>query len=63
MFINYLFINCLFTFFQVRQVAMLLDEWKLVYPESRETVQSFVDKVRHLKAQKELIKKHLGITF
>ena len=44
----------------VRQVAMLLDEWKLVYPESRETVQSFVDKVRHLKAQKELIKKHLG---
>ena len=44
----------------VRQVAMLLDEWKLVYPESRETVQSFVDKVRHLKAQKELIKKHLA---
>ena len=44
----------------VRQVAMLLDEWKFIYPDSQETVQSFVEKVRHLKAQKELIKKHLA---
>ena len=45
---------------QVKLVPLLLDEWKVIYPESAETVKTFLSKIKHLKLQKEVIKKHLG---
>ena len=47
---------------QVKLVPLLLDEWRLLYPGSEETVKSFLVKIKHLKTQKEIIKKHLGVS-
>ena len=47
---------------QFKLVPLLLDEWKLLYPDTQESVRSLLAKITHLKTQKEVIKKHLGIT-
>lgn len=46
---------------QVKLVPLLLDEWKLIHPETPETLADIKVKIKHLKSQKEVIKKHLGI--
>ena len=43
----------------VKLVPLLLDQWKELYPETSETVQTFLGKIKHLKQQKDIIKKHL----
>ena len=43
----------------VKLVPLLLDQWKELYPETAETVQTFLGKIKHLKQQKDIIKKHL----
>ncbi len=43
----------------VKLVPLLLDEWKTLYPDTTETVKTFLVKIKHLKQQKDLIKKHL----
>ena len=43
----------------VKLVPLLLDQWKELYPETTETVQTFLGKIKHLKQQKDIIKKHL----
>ena len=45
---------------QVKLVPLLLDEWRTLYPNSKETVKTFLNKIKHLKTQKEDIKLHLG---
>lgn len=47
---------------QVKLVPLLLDEWKIIYPESNESVKTFLVKIKHLKTQKEIIKKDLGVS-
>ena len=47
---------------QVKLVPLLLDEWTILYPDSEETVRTFLVKIKHLKTQKEIIKKHLGVS-
>ena len=44
---------------QVKLVPLLLDEWRTLYPNSSESVKTFLDKIKHLKSQKEEIKCHL----
>ena len=46
---------------QVKLVPLLLEEWKLQYPETSETVKTILAKIKHLKTQKESIKKDLNI--
>ena len=40
-------------------MPLLLDEWRTLYPNSSESVKTFLDKIKHLKSQKEEIKRHL----
>ena len=44
---------------QVKLVPLLLDDWRTLYPESSESVRTFLEKIKHLKSQKEEIKKAL----
>ena len=44
---------------QVKLVPLLLEEWRSMYPNSTETVKTFLVKIKHLKLQKDVIKKHL----
>ena len=44
---------------QVKLVPLLLEEWRSMYPSSTETVKTFLVKIKHLKLQKDVIKKHL----
>jgi len=46
----------------VKLVPLLLDEWRLLHPASEETVRTFLVKIKHLKSQKEIIKKYLGVS-
>ncbi len=43
----------------VKLVPLLLDEWKKLYPDTQETVKTFLVKIKHLKQQKDLIKRSL----
>ena len=43
-------------------MPLLLDEWRLLHPASEETVRTFLVKIKHLKSQKEIIKKYLGVS-
>ncbi len=43
----------------VKLVPLLLEEWKNLYPNTQETVKTFLVKIKHLKQQKDLIKKSL----
>ena len=52
----------IYYFFQVKLVPLLLDEWRLLHPASEETVRTFLVKIKHLKSQKEIIKKYLGVS-
>eukprot|EP00095_Tigriopus_kingsejongensis_P008318 snap_masked-scaffold871_size86487-processed-gene-0.14 protein:Tk08318 transcript:snap_masked-scaffold871_size86487-processed-gene-0.14-mRNA-1 annotation:"conserved hypothetical protein" len=44
----------------IKLVPLLLEEWKRIHQDSPETVGSFLVKIKHLKSQKDVIKKHLG---
>ena len=44
---------------QVKLVPLLLEEWRRMYPSSTESVKTFLVKIKHLKLQKDVIKKHL----
>jgi hypothetical protein len=44
----------------IKLVPLLLEQWKEIYPETKETVQTFLVKIKHLKLQKDIIKRHLG---
>ena len=47
-------------FFQIKEFLQLLcDDWKLLYPDSNETVFSFLVRLKHLKSQKEIVMKYL----
>ncbi|QQP51294.1 Uncharacterized protein FKW44_012616, partial [Caligus rogercresseyi] len=41
---------------QPRLIPLLLNEWKIIYPKSTETDKTFLEKIKHLKVQKEAIK-------
>ncbi len=43
----------------VKLVPLLLEEWKKLYPDTQETVKTFLVKIKHLKQQKDMIKKSL----
>ncbi|XP_040572147.1 uncharacterized protein [Lepeophtheirus salmonis] len=45
---------------QPRLIPLLINEWKEIYPESSETDKTFLEKIKHLKVQKETIKKYLS---
>ena len=45
---------------QMKLVPLLLVEWKAMYPDTGETVRSFLVRIRSLKTNKELIKAKLG---
>ena len=45
---------------QMKLVPLLLSEWKSMYPESEETVKTFLVRIRFLKTNKECIKARLG---
>ena len=45
---------------QFKIVPLLLEEWRILHPETSETVRTFLVKIKHLKTQKEIIKKDLG---
>ena len=45
---------------QLKLVPLLLDEWKLMYPHTEETVRTFLVRIRFLKTNKESIKAKLG---
>ena len=42
---------------RINLVHLILDRWKELYPETEETVGTLLDKIKHLKEQKYLIKK------
>jgi len=44
----------------VKLVPLLLDEWRGIYPETEETVNTFLVRIKHLKQQKDAIKKRLS---
>ena len=44
----------------LKLVPLLLSEWQLLYPQSEETVRSFLVRIRFLKSNKEIIKLTLG---
>ncbi len=44
----------------LKLVPLLLAEWELLYPNSQETVRSFLVRIRFLKSNKEVIKLTLG---
>lgn len=44
----------------IKLVPLLLEEWKRIHKDSTESVASFLVKIKHLKLQKDVIKKHLG---
>ena len=44
---------------QVKMVPLLLEEWRSMYPNSTETVKTFLVRIKHIKLQKDVIKKHL----
>eukprot|EP00094_Tigriopus_californicus_P000517 TCALIF_00501-PA protein Name:"Protein of unknown function" AED:0.04 eAED:0.04 QI:0/0.6/0.33/0.83/0.8/0.66/6/209/2301 len=44
----------------IKLVPLLLEEWKRIHKDSVESVASFLVKIKHLKLQKDVIKKHLG---
>ena len=44
---------------QVKLVPLLLEEWRNMYPKSKETVKTFLVKIKYLKLNKDVIKKHL----
>ena len=45
---------------QLKLVPLLLDEWKVMYPDTGETVRTFLVRIRFLKTNKESIKAKLG---
>jgi len=45
---------------QMKLVPLLLSEWKSMYPQSEETVKTFLVRIRFLKTNKECIKARLG---
>jgi len=45
---------------QMKLVPLLLSEWKSMYPQSQETVKTFLVRIRFLKTNKECIKARLG---
>ena len=49
-------------FFQTTEkklVSILLDDWRQWYPDSKETFETFVVRIKHLKSQAEIVKKYL----
>ena len=45
---------------QMKLVPLLLSEWQALYPDSEETVKTFLVRIRFLKTNKESIKQRLG---
>ena len=46
----------------IKFVPLLLDQWKGLYPETEETARTLLDKIKHLKEQKVIIKKLLELS-